>query len=948
MRLTSLRQCFIGLFAALALTACQPATPPVETPPATFVHEVSDLPVDPAVLYGQLPNGMRYAVMQNDTPAETVAVRLTFNVGSLAESEDQRGLAHFIEHMAFNGSTNVPEGEMIPLLERYGLQFGPDTNAFTGFETVGYQLDLPENNEEIIATAMMLMRETASELTLDIDAIDAERGVIASEARFRNVPVRRWNNALGRFLLPDTLVPERDPIGLPEVIETAQREAFVDYYENFYIPQRAMMVVVGDVDPAVIESDIRETFGDWQGPEEPRPDPELGEINTDRPRSVGYFYDPEVLTIFTVDAMRPYEPAVDTVETRFENNLSRIGNAILSRRFETIVSSGTSPILQAQATSSSEYDLAELARVLAIVAPDRWEEGVALVEQELRRALDYGFTQAELDEQIANQRTSLRTAVEQAGTRDNTALANGIWSAWRQDIVFTTPASTLERFEAGASRITVDAVNAAFREQWQASEPLLFLASSTELTDAESAILNAWKASETVAVEAPLQADLSEFAYGDFGPAGEVASREYIEDLKLHRVEFENGVRLSFRANSLEAGEVAIRVDFGAGSLEPRALPTVDVVTSSAFTAGGLGAHSSDELSRVLAGRAVGLNFSVGESGFTLFGGTRPSDFDVQMDLLAAYISDPGWREDGLAQYKAIAPELRRNFASTPTGVLQVEAARLLRRGDARYGFPSEEELAAIGVAEMQAFLTPVLEQAPIEITIVGDIGIDQVIEVVAQSFGALPPRAESWPTYDEARNVRFPEPVAEPVELFHNGGTDQAMANVYWPMFDDSEPRRSRVLTLMRSVLDLKLTERLRERDGFTYSAFNNDLTSSAHPDYGYLWVGVDVQPENLEATYAAIDELAAAMASGDISEDELQRARQPLLEQIEEAQQRNAGWLSWVARSWEMPERLDRIRSIEADYNDISRDELVAMAEAYLVRENSWRVSILPNEDR
>lgn len=948
MRLKLLRQCFIGLSAALALTACQPATPPAEMPPATFVHEVSDLPVDPAVLYGQLPNGMRYAVMRNETPTEAVAVRLVFNVGSLAESEEQRGLAHFIEHMAFNGSTNVPEGEMIPLLERYGLQFGPDTNAFTGFETVGYQLDLPENNEEIIATAMMLMRETASELTLDIDAIDAERGVIASEARFRNVPVRRWNNALQRFLLPDTLVPERDPIGLPEVIESAGRGGFVDYYDNYYIPQRAMMVVVGDVDPAVIESDIRETFGDWQGPEEPRPDPELGEINTDRPRSVGYFYDPEVLTIFTVDAMRPYEPTPDSMEARFESNLARIGNAIVSRRFETLVSSGTSPILQAQATSSSEYELAELARVLAIVAPDRWQEGVALVEQELRRALEYGFTQAELDEQIANQRTSLRTSVEQSGTRDNTALANGIWSSWRQGIVFTTPESTLERFEAGAPRITVDAVNAAFQQQWQGSEPLLFLASSTELTDAESAILNAWKTSENVPVEAPLQADSSEFAYGDFGAPGSVASREYIEDLNLHRVEFENRVRLSFRSSALEAGEIAIRVDFGAGSLEPRALPMVDVVTSSAFTAGGLGAHSSDELSRVLAGRAVGLNFGVGESGFTLYGGTRPSDFEVQMDLLAAYMTDPGWREDGLAQYKAIAPELRRNFASTPTGVLQVEAARLLRRGDARYGFPSEEELAAIGIAEMQAFLTPVLDQAPIEITIVGDIDVERAIEVVAETFGALPARAEIWPAYDEARTVRFPDPVSEPVELFHNGGEDQAMANVYWPMFDDSEPRRSRVLTLMRSVLDLKLTERLRERDGFTYSAFNNDLTSSAHPDYGYLWVGVDVQPENLEATYAAIDELVAAMASGDISEDELQRARQPLLEQIEEAQQRNAAWLSWVARSWQMPERLDRIRSIEADYNDISRDELVAMAQNYLVRENSWRVSILPNEDR
>ncbi|MAC38784.1 MAG: peptidase M16, partial [Oceanicaulis sp.] len=358
----------VSLIAMAAfLVACQPSAETPQEQEYTWVHEVSDLPADPDVRYGQLDNGLRYAIRQNDTPPNVASVRLVFNAGSLAEAEDQRGLAHFIEHMAFNGSAEVPEGEMVPLLERHGLQFGPDTNAFTGYETVGYQLDIPEVDEETLDTALFLMRQTASELLMDSEAIDRERGVILSEERFRNTPIRRWNTALWRFRLPDSLVPDRDAIGTVDVIETAQRERFVDYYENFYVPQRGMLVVVGDVDPDAIEAKIRDEFADWQSIEDPRGDPDTGSVTEGRPLSVGYFHDPEIYTIFTVDAVRPHEDELDTTQARFENNLANLGDAILSRRFATLTSSGTSPLIQASANHGSDFEIADRATVLAIM-----------------------------------------------------------------------------------------------------------------------------------------------------------------------------------------------------------------------------------------------------------------------------------------------------------------------------------------------------------------------------------------------------------------------------------------------------------------------------------------------------------------------------------------------------------------------------------------------------
>tara|TARA_R110001606_G_scaffold181555_4_gene328279 strand:- start:6139 stop:8976 length:2838 start_codon:yes stop_codon:yes gene_type:complete len=937
-----LRLALLPVLAGLILASCQPAD---RASDVVWPQDASDLAADPAVRYGRLENGLRYAILANETPPNVASVRMVFNMGSLGEADDQRGVAHFIEHMAFNGSTNVAEGEMIPLLERHGLQFGPDTNAFTGFDTVGYQLDLPEADAESIDTALFIMRETASELVFDPEAIDRERGVILSEERFRNTAIRRWSTALQYFQLPGTLIPERDPIGTVEILETVPRDRFVDYYENFYVPQRGMVVVVGSIDPDEIEAKIREIFGDWQAREDARPDPDLGSVLEARPFSVGYFNDPEVFTIFTVNAIRPYQPEIDTAQSRFNDNLASFGDAILSRRLRTIVNSGVSPLLQAGASHSSSYELADEASVLAVATPERWAEAVEVIEQELRRATQYGFTQAELDEQLANFRTSLQNSADQAGTRDSGELSDAIWSSWRGGQVFTTPASGLARFDASADRITLEAVNDAWNAQWSGA-PLLFLATSEVIADPEASIRAVWEASAAEPVDAPEDSGEQSFAYTDFGPAGTVAERSVVEDLGLVRLQFENGVAVTLKQTDFADQIVQLRVQFGRGELEPRAVPAVDILASSVFTASGLGAHSADDLSRVLAGRSVGIRFGVGDDSFTFSATTTPADFEVQMDVIAAFMTDPGWREEGLAQYRGQAPEIRRNLYSSPTGILQADVARMLRSGDQRYGYPDEEEVAGVDLAAIQAFLNPALENAPIEITIVGDISEAAVIAAVGATFGALPERATSWPDYAEARDIRFPEATSEPVILRHNGPDYQAMANVYWPTFDDSEPRRSRTLALLRAVFDLKLTERLREAEGFTYSAFNSSTTSDVYPDYGYLWVGVDVRLENVDATYAAIDELAAALAAGEITEDEVLRARRPLLEQIEDAFENNGAWLNWLSQSWDKPERLDRIRALASDYAEISRDELIGMAADYLQPEASWRVTILPRD--
>ncbi|WP_421789002.1 M16 family metallopeptidase [Hyphobacterium sp.] len=914
-----------------------------------FAHDNSDIAPDPSVTYGMLENGMRYAIMENDTPPNTASIRMALNVGSLVEDEDQRGLAHFLEHMAFNGSENVPEGEMVALLERYGLQFGPDTNAGTGRELVVYQLDMPETDADTLGTGLFLMRETASNLTMTEEAIDRERNIILSEERVRDTPIRRWQNALLEFRYPGSLAAQRDAIGIPEVISTAPREAFLRYYEEYYTPDRTFLSIVGDFDAAEIEAMIIERFSDWEMPEDPGTVPVAAEVDADRGFDTGYFQDPDFFTVITVESIKPDTIEPDTVASRYEGLLDSLGNSILTRRFSTIVNSGTSPLIQAgSGYSTDEFGVAARANILAVSQPERWEEAMGIVEQERRRALEFGFTQSELDEQLINLRTGLETAAEQADTRGSVGLAEALWGSWLSETVFSHPADALERFNRLEETLTLEAVNAAFREQWEGNGPLVLLASSLEIENAEAQIAEVWNASTEVAVAAMEEEELAAWAYEEFGEPGEVLERTQVDDLDVTQLVFDNGVSVTLKQTDFETDLIRINLTFGHGDLEPIAEPVVDTVAGNIFTAGGLEAHSIDELQRVLAGRNVGGSFGVSAGGFNMSGTTTSDDLLLQFQLFAAYFTAPGFRPESLAQYRATLPESLRSLGSTPGGVRSRELGRMLRSGDQRYGFPTLEEAMAIDLDDVRAFLMPALENAPIEVTVVGDFEEQAVVDAIASTLGAMPDRAGTWPLDDSNAILEFPDPTDQPIVLNHNGGEDQALVNVYWPTTDDTDPRRSRTLRLMRAVLALKLTETLREAEAFTYSAASSNVESFYHPDYGYLYVGADVTVDNVEEVYATIDQIAEDMANGEITDDELLRARRPLLEQIQNAFESNGVWLSWLTQSIEHPERLDRIRSITSDYESISLDEIVDVARTYIRDDTAYRVSILPNADR
>lgn len=890
-------------------------------------------PADPAIRFGVLPNGMKYAIRANATPKGSAVIRFRIDMGSTAEAEDQRGLAHFIEHMAFNGSTNVREGEMIKLLERDGLAFGADTNASTTYTQTVYKLDLPRADDRLVDIGLMLMREIASELTLSPAAIDRERGVILSEMRLRDQAGLRSLLHFLDFIAPGTPVATRKVIGTTEVLQTASAARLRDLYDRFYTPERSTLIMVGDFDPVALEGKIKARFASWQPRGRFDGDPAAAKIDTNRPTGASYFVDPAVTTSVTIAAVKPFVQLRDTPALRREQLIESIGSGIVSRRLARLAQSPEAPILGGGASASDLFWTMRLTTVETVARDGDWRPTLAVAEQELRRAVQHGFTRAEIDEQLAGIRAGLENEAASATTRTSARLADTIAAAVESQSTVTTPEWRLAQLRDSAPTFTPEIVNAAFRARWAGVAPLIRVAAKTPLDGAPAQILQAFTDSTKVAVAPPVAATVAAFAYTDFGAPGKVVTDARIADLDLRTVRFVNNVRLNIKKTDFEKDIVRISLRIGGGALEfGRDGAALSSLMSTVFTTGGLQKHSLDELRSILAGRSVTPGFGVTENSFGTKIATTPRDFELQMQLLAAFLTASGFRPEADRFWQRAVPLIGPSLEASPAAVFQRDAGRIVADGDPRFGVPDATTLATQTTEKLRAATARAFASGAIEIGIVGDINETKAIDVVARTFGALPARDAAPLPFAEARSVRFAQKLT-PVTLRHAGKASEAQTVRYWPTTDDTDARTDVELSLLASVMRLMLTDELREKLGATYSATAGSDTSSIYPGYGFLSAGGNVDIARVSEVEAAIDRVAAQLRDKPVSADLLTRARNPVLERLTKRLRENTTWLNVAEDAQTEPRFLDRFRVERTLYEGASPARLHAVARRYLV---------------
>lgn len=937
-----------ALMAALAVPAQAQ-----NTPEPAFPQDVSDLEADSRIIYGTLDNGLRYAVLPNKTPSGTAAIRMRIGTGSFDETDAQQGIAHFLEHMAFNGSVNVPEGEMVKRLERHGLAFGADTNASTSFDQTIYKLNLPTVEEPVLNEAFFLMRETAENLLLDADAIDRERGVIASEKLARDsLQYRSLVDQLG-FFTEGSAVVDRLPIGIAETIASMPREEFVKFYRGYYRPENTFIAFIGDVDPAVAVQKIAEYFGDWkgQGPALTNVPPGAAKLE---PGKVGAYFDEKLMTSITLGALAPYEDRPDNKATRREKLVEAIGSRIVERRFSRAVEQGDAAYL---ASSVSRYRFDDVVDGMTLnirTSPEDWQAALAEAEQELRRALKYGFSQAEIDEQIARIRQSRETAVERADTRKTYAggfeynYAAELVSAFSNERVFTSPQTELKLFEEAAATITKEEVERAFRAAWKGIEnPAIYFVSNKPLDNTEQALRDALATSRKVAVAPPETRNVEAFAYTDFGQPGAVVSDSYIEDADAHLVKFANNVRLNFKHTDFDAGTITVRVRVGGGFMAmPRRSEALRRLGLNLLDQSGVVGHTDDDLRTLFAGKRVSVSAKtyIDNDAFELLGATDKDDLPSQLNLMAAKVKAPAFSEETAAQYFRKIRAWYPTHDSSPQEVVRKHLPRLVRSGHKAYGFDDLDSFMNTTIEEARAWIAPELHDGLIEITVVGDVDKQTVVDEVARTFGALPARADEKGEYPVMEGVTFPVGNDTPYRYYHKGTPDQALVYVYWPAPDASDPADKYRMRLLRGLFRNRLTEVLREEMGSTYSPGAASYSNELFEDYGYLFARVTAKPDEVDKVREGVLRVATEMANTPIDEDTFKRAWTPIIEDLDSSLENNGYWMSVLGDAQTSQDGLVNFRIREPAYRAMTADEISALARQVFGGDDEISVYILP----
>lgn len=938
--------------ASLAEKSKSPATPAkAEDPngPVPLAAEVSDIPTDSNVTWGVLDCGMRYAILPNPEPPGRISLRLHVDAGSMMENDNQQGLAHFLEHMAFNGTTHFEAGSMVKYFQRLGMGFGNHTNAHTSFAETVYKLELPNTEEKTLDDSFKLLRDYADGMQLPEKEIERERGIIMAEKRDRDSVGWRTFVEQMKFAFPDHQISRRMPIGTEEVILGAPRERFVEFYNDWYTPNRMVLIAVGDTDVATIKAQIDKHFSTLKARDKTHIE-DYGSISN-RGQATHYHYEEEAgETSVSIETIIPPSTLPHNKERAAKELRESLATQIVNRRFRRIAKDSASPISSGRMHSGDLYDMgiAMYSSVSVDCKPENWEAALAIAEQELRKALEFGFTEAELKEAKANMLNSFENAAEQADTRISRGLADRISRSIGNRTVFTHPGDSLEWAKTELAEVTAAECLSAIKNIWESGgEKLLMLSGNAKVDNADEKLTSLYKASTEVAVTAPEEVEATAFAYGELPEPGKIAEQKEIEDLEVTQLRFENNVRVNLKVTDFEEETIYVRARIGAGTItEPKDKPGLGTFVSGTFSGGGLEAHSEDDLQRLFAGKSIGSRLSVGDDAFTLNGKTNSEDLYDQLLLLRAYITNPGFRPDAVTEFRRGLDYMYQQIDRTAQGISSAKGSTYLHGGDSRFGYPERSILESRTTEEAKAWLGPELASGYLELTVVGDFEKADVIEKLAATFGTLPERAAEKPAYEEERKVSFPAGGTK--EFSFQSEIPKAMTLTYWPTIDIFNIKKTRRLGILGAVLDDRLREKIREELGDAYSPFAHNIPSDTWKDYGYLFAAVTVAPEQSESVSGVVAEIAKELSSGNsITQDELERAKKPNIVSIEEMRRTNRYWLGSVLESsQEYPERLDWSRHFVDDYKAITVDEVNELAKEYLKADRQITVVIKPQK--
>jgi zinc protease len=852
------------------------------------------LPVDSAVRAGQLPNGMRYYIRRNVRPANRVALRLAVNVGSIHEEEDQRGLAHFLEHMAFNGTQNFKPGELINFLESIGARFGPHVNAYTSFDETVYMLDVPTDRPGYVDRGLLALHDFAAGMSLQSEEIEKERGVVIEEWRGRLGAGSRLTDKQLPILLAKSRYAERLPIGTPDVLKSFPRQRLLDFYRKWYRPDQMAIVVVGDVDAAEMVKVVEQRFGSIPAataPLEPvnravpAHDETLFSIATD-PEAQGWS--------IALAHKRPIE-VERTVGDYRRALIQQLATQMLNLRLREIARRANAPFLGAEAGGSGLVRTTEMYELGAAVQEGAIAAGLESLIVEARRMQQFGFTAEELDRARAALLASYERAFKERDTSENAGYAGEYVRAFLE----SEPIPGIEFEHKIASTflpaVTVAEVTAEARKLIHDDNRVVLVVAPEKKevpVPTEAALRTTMGKAEKVPVEAYTDA-LAGRALVEKPPTpGKVTARRTIAEIGTTVLTLSNGVEVWLKPTDFKNDQVLISAYArgGASVAEPGDYQEATLATSLVGI-GGVGGLNPVDLSKLLAGKIASASPTIGTYTHGINGSASPRDLETALQLNYLAFTAPNLTRESFELMRRRIASALENQAQNPGYVFneRVDQVNTSNHYSAKALTPADVQ--QLDMEAMTKFYRDrFTNAADFTYFIVGAFSVVEITPLLEQWVATLPSAGKKVSNFRDM-GVRFPaDAVKDEVRKGREPRGQTVISFFADTRLDEHEMHRARAAA---SLLGIRLRDILREELGGTYGvsvSYDNSLPQNG---YGAMVVQFGSDPENIQKLTGEVMKEVERLKKEGPSADDVKRVQELERRDLETAMKQNSFWV-------------------------------------------------------
>jgi zinc protease len=944
-----------GLVLSLLLAAAAPlghpalATPAGQTP---WLYAGSDVPRDPAWVFGVLPNGLRYAVRRNGVPPEQVSIRILVDAGSMYETDAQRGFAHLIEHLTFRDSKYLKAGEAIPTWQKLGATFGSDTNAETSGTQTVYKLDLPDATPPKLEETFRLLSGMITAPIFTPLGVNTEVPIVLAEMRERTGPEMRVVEGTRAVFFAGQPLSNRSPIGTVDTLNAATAQSVKAFHDKWYRPDNTVIVVAGDADPQVLVAKIKAWFGGWKVAGKKPPQPDFGApkapAGADPANPVGeakVLVEPGLPRLFNYAILRPWHKVSDTIVYNQGLMIDRLALALINRRLE-VRARGAASYLGASVEQQRISRSADATLVTVTPLSDDWKAAVHDVRAVIADALSTPPSEEDIAREVAEFEVAFKVPVETQETLAGSKLADDVTDAVDIRETVANPDTVYEIFRKSIPLFTPQAVFEHTQGLFKGTviRPVLITPKADDGTEADARA--ALMAPVGAASGSRLAASTLKFAdLPAIGAPGTIKDAEQTGLLGIERVELSNGVKALLWPNAAEPGRIIVRVRFGGGHavIDPKDA-VYGPLGETALMDTGVGNLSRDDLDRLAVGRKLSLDFDIDDTVFRMAADTRPADLADQLYLFAAKLGMPRWDANPVLRARAAARLQYESTNSSPQSVLQRDARWLLKDGDPRYATPNPAELEKATPEGFRRVWEPLLRQGPVEVDLFGDFKREEAVAALEKTFGALGPR-DPLPQTGFAPGI--PAHNEEPLVLTHRGDANTAAALVAWPTGGGrGGVRESRQLELLAEIMNIRLFDAMREKIGASYAPQVASSWPLDLPSGGYIAATVQLRPKDLPAFFAAADKIATDLVSNPPTADEIARVTEPMKQLITRASTGNGFYMYQLEGGAVEPGKFQDIRSILSDSASTTPERMQALAGRYLRGDKSWRLEVVPEK--